>query len=134
MSDRSAAGVVAGNEVRRSFGSLEKIRPSVSATDSPSNARRPVSISCSTTPKAQMSARLSAGRPLACSGDMYAAVPRIMPICVARLVSVGEFDGDISPCAPSPSVPPAMAFASPKSRTLAVPSARILMLAGFRSR
>ena len=36
-------------------------------------------------------AALSAGRPFACSGLMYAAVPRITPICViAGLVIVGE--------------------------------------------
>ena len=37
---------------------------------SPSNARRPVSISKRTTPNAQMSARLSTARPRACSGAM----------------------------------------------------------------
>ena len=38
-----------------------------------------------------MSARLSTARPLACSGAMYAAVPRIMPIGVmAGDVMVGE--------------------------------------------
>ena len=37
-------------------------------TVSPPNSRRPVSISYSTTPNAQMSARLSAVRPRACSG------------------------------------------------------------------
>ena len=35
-----------------------------------SNGRRPASISNRTTPKAQMSARLSAGLPRACSGLM----------------------------------------------------------------
>ena len=39
-------------------------------------------------------------RPFACSGDMYAAVPRIMPACViAGVVIVGDCDrpGDITP-------------------------------------
>ena len=43
----------------------------------------PVSISKSTHPNAQMSLRLSAGRPLACSGLMYAAVPMIKPTPVS---------------------------------------------------
>ena len=38
----------------------------------------------------QMSARLSTGLPRACSGDMYAAVPIMTPICVAAAVSVGD--------------------------------------------
>jgi hypothetical protein len=41
-----------------------------SDTVAPSNSRRPDSISKSTTPNAQMSARLSTGCPRACSGDM----------------------------------------------------------------
>jgi len=45
----------------------------------PPNTIRPASISNNTTPNAQMSARLSTGLPRACSGDMYAAVPRIAP-------------------------------------------------------
>ena len=57
---RTLAGVVARVTAVRS-GSCAKIRPSVSVTDSPSNGRVPVSISYSTTPKAQMSARLSTG-------------------------------------------------------------------------
>ena len=32
----------------------------------------------------------SAGLPWACSGDMYAAVPRIVPAIVAAIESVGE--------------------------------------------
>jgi hypothetical protein len=42
----------------------------VSDIVSPSNSRRPVAISVTTTPKAQMSVRTSTGRPRACSGDM----------------------------------------------------------------
>ena len=57
----------------------------------PSNGRRPASISNSTAPNAQMSARLSTVFPRACSGDMYAAVPRIIPASViAGVVIVGE--------------------------------------------
>ncbi len=76
-----------------------------------------------------MSARLSTDLPRACSGDMYAAVPRMMPACVACIDSVGDrvalrFDVDVG----------SSAFARPKSRTFTVPSSRTLMLAGFRSR
>ena len=42
----------------------------VSETSSPAKVRVPVSISYSTHPNAQMSLRLSAGFPFACSGDM----------------------------------------------------------------
>ena len=52
------------------FGSSLSTVASVSVMSSPSNNRRPVSISYSTTPKAQMSARLSTTFPRACSGDM----------------------------------------------------------------
>ena len=45
----------------------------MSLTVSPVNRRVPVSISKRTTPKDQMSARLSTGLPRACSGLMYAA-------------------------------------------------------------
>ena len=44
-----------------------------------SNVCAPVSISNTTHPNAQMSVRLSTGFPRACSGLMYAAVPRITP-------------------------------------------------------
>ena len=74
-----------------------------------------------------MSLRLSAVWPLACSGDMYAAVPMITPICVAAAVSVGDCDG-------SPVGFGSSAFANPKSSTLTVPSSRTLMFAGFKSR
>ena len=52
------------------FGSRRTTAPSTSVMSSPSKARRPVSISYSTQPNAQMSLRLSASRPFACSGDM----------------------------------------------------------------
>ena len=51
----------------------------VSATVSPAKATRPVSISKSTHPNAQMSVRLSTARPRACSGLMQAAVPMTAP-------------------------------------------------------
>ncbi|HET9372386.1 MAG TPA: hypothetical protein VFO19_19120 [Vicinamibacterales bacterium] len=64
-----------------------------------------------------------------CSGDMYAAVPRITPGVVAEAVMVGEstilWKSDDFGSA---------ALANPKSSTFAVPSDLTLMLAGFRSR
>ena len=90
---------------------------------------RPVSISYSTTPNAQMSARLSTAFPRACSGLMYAAVPRICPARVDSTVIVGESAGN--PPLPAP-VP--IAFASPKSSTFTCPSGVILIFAGLRSR
>jgi len=84
-------------------------------------------ISYSTTPNAQMSARLSTGLPRACSGDMYAAVPRMTPACVAAMLTVGEAS-ELAAAAASAT------FANPKSRTFTVPSGLILTLPGFRSR
>jgi hypothetical protein len=76
--------------------------------------------------KLQISARLSTTFPRACSGLMYAAVPRMTPACVAAMLMVGESrDG-------AGGVPPI--FARPKSSTFTTPSALVLMLAGFRSR
>ena len=46
------------------------------------NSRRAVSISCSTTPTAKMSARWSTGSIRICSGDMYETLPFIVPACV----------------------------------------------------
>jgi hypothetical protein len=98
-------------------------------TSSPSNVRTPVNISYNTAPNAQMSARRSTALPRACSGAMYAAVPMIIPSCVAGAVSVGEFitSGALPTSGPS-------ALARPKSSTLTVPSALTLMFPGFRSR
>ena len=60
---------------------LDSSAPSRACRTRPHRRMRvcPVSISYSTQPNAQMSLRLSAGPPFACSGAMYAAVPRIMP-------------------------------------------------------
>ena len=58
---------------------------------------------------------------------MYAAVPRMIParVIIAGLVIVGEL---------IVAAEGSSAFASPKSSTLTVPSARTLMFAGLRSR
>ena len=65
---RIEAGVVGGSASHG--GDFVRTKASVSETSSPSKARLPVSISNRTHPNAQMSLRLSAGRPFACSGDM----------------------------------------------------------------
>jgi hypothetical protein len=75
-----------------------------------------------------MSVRLSTRPPRACSGDMYAAVPRITPCIVAAILSVGELlmsTGEGSS---------ANAFAKPKSSTFTFPSGVNFTLAGFKSR
>ena len=99
---------------------------------SPSKARRPVSISYSTQPNAQMSLRLSASRPFACSGDIYAAVPSRTPtpVIMAGDVIVGE----AVTSAGRPRLPACASFARPKSSTFTTPSGVILMFEGFRSR
>jgi hypothetical protein len=62
---RTAAGVSGGSAFQS--GSNFSTEASVSETDSPLKASLPVSISYSTTPNDQMSARRSASRPCACS-------------------------------------------------------------------
>jgi hypothetical protein len=101
--------------------------PSVAKTVSPLKATSPVSNSYSTQPNAQMSARLSTALPRACSGLIYAALPRTTPARVPTAVTVGAFTESVPPGVPS-------TFASPKSSTFTVPSGRTLMFAGFRSR
>ena len=111
-------------------GSRSRTLAMMSDTVSPLNGCLPVSISKSTHPNAQRSARRSQAFPRACSGDMYAAVPRITPSRVWATARVGDRDGSL---AASPDSPP-NTFARPKSSTFTVPSPVILMLAGFRSR
>ena len=65
---RTAPGVSDGRPAH--CGSRVRTAASTSLTVSPSKSFRPVSISKSTTPKAQMSARRSTAFPRACSGDM----------------------------------------------------------------
>jgi len=66
---RAHAGGVLGRH-EAPVGSRSRIFAWVFGTSSARNGRSPLSISKSTTPKAQMSARLSTGFPRACSGDM----------------------------------------------------------------
>ena len=74
------AGVLAGSVAQS--GSRVSTSASVSDTVAPANRRCPVSTSHSTTPNAHTPARLSTAAPRACSGAMYAAVPRILPASV----------------------------------------------------
>src|SRR6185503_18740094 len=103
----------------------------VSVKSWPGNARIPVNISNSTHPNAQISARLSTVLPRACSGAMYAAVPRSVPtpVIIAGDVMVGDIDMLADVVAVG-----SIAFARPKSSTLTTPSGRTLIFAGFRSR
>ena len=74
-----------------------------------------------------MSARLSTVLPRACSGDMYAAVPRIIPVCVIA--------GDVIVVTSDPTrlvAAGSIAFARPKSRTLTVPSGLHLDVRGLQ--
>ena len=120
------AGGVSRGSLSKSIGP-RSTSASVCEIVSPSNRRWPVSISHSTTPNDQISARLSTALPAACSGLMYAAVPMIMPACVGHRQGgrVAGFE---------PSDEPGATAASPKSSTLTTPSGVIMMLAGFRSR
>ncbi len=125
----TARGTVGGRLVQS--GSRSITAATTSAVVSPTNARRPASISYSTHPKAQMSDRLSTAFPRACSGLMYGAVPRIAPSSVAPAVidaaCVSSFASIGARSDPN-------AFAKPKSSTFTMPSGVILMFAGFRSR
>ena len=124
---RIATGVEDGNASRS--GRPSRILATVSLTVAAPKAVRPASISYSTQPKAQISARWSTAAPRACSGAMYVAVPRMTPGCVIAVVMVGECDSDADTSDIGSS-----AFARPKSSTFTVPSGRSLMLAGFKSR
>ena len=127
---RTFAGVAAGRSDQS--GSARMTAARMSAASAPGNARFPVSISNSTHPNAQMSARLSTVRPRACSGAMYGAVPRTTssPDRSSAAVIVGESlagdEGRVTPVS--------NALPRPKSRIFTLPSGRTLMLAGLRSR
>ena len=68
--DAAHGGRRAAEAARDQSMSARSTAASVSETVSPSKAFCPASISYSTAPKAQMSARLSTALPRACSGDM----------------------------------------------------------------
>ena len=126
ISCRISFGMLAGKKLHS--GSPRMTAAKVSDTVSPLKAIFPVSISNATAPKDQISARRSTAFPRACSGAIYAAVPRINPALVAAAVSVGEFEMSVG------LVSSESAFAKPKSSTLTVPSGLIFIFAGFKSR
>src|SRR5262245_413168 len=83
----SSAGDTSGCDDDTAAGVRSRIAASRVAWDFPSNARRPVSISCRSAPNAKMSVRASASKPSICSGAMYWNVPRIAP-CAVRFGGV----------------------------------------------
>ena len=115
---------------RSSFGSSLSTAANVSETVSPSNSRRPVSISYSTTPKAQMSARLSDDSSL---GLLRSHIGRRAEITPLRRLVQSQGRGVLRLPAAAAAAGSA-SFASPKSSTFTMPSGVTLMLAGFRSR
>ena len=121
---RTRIGVAAGSCDQS--GSSLITAASVSVTDSPRNAILPVSISYSTQPNAQMSARRSTALPFACSGDMYAAVPSRTPACVAIRLTVGELAMSMEDASPS------SAFAKPEIEHLHRVVVRHLHVRGFQ--
>jgi hypothetical protein len=82
LSRRRTLAETAGGMADHS-GSVLSTAANVVEMSSPSNARRPVSISYSTHPNAQISTRLSTALPRACSGAMYAAVPMMPSYCAS---------------------------------------------------
>ncbi len=100
---------------------------------SPAKVRVPLSISNRMQPNENTSVRASTLRPRACSGDMYAAVPRITPSCVAWYVNVGDWLRCTS-ARDEEDASEAVGLASPKSSTLTWPSGVSRTFAGFRSR
>ncbi len=126
---RSSASGISGTSSRGAFGCSLTTAVSVSDIDFPANARRPVTISYSTAPKLKMSLRASTFPPVACSGDMYPAVPATTPGWLSAsgaLAVVSE--------SPGSSVSSATRFARPKSSTLTTPSRVTITFAGLRSR
>ena len=109
-------------------GSAPSTAASVSYTLSFANAAFPVSISNSTQPNAQMSARLSTGLPAPARAHV-----RRRAEDHARLGHRRRRDGRRPGQFGAPPTG-SIAFARPKSSTFTVPSARTLMFAGFRSR
>ena len=122
------AGVAAG----RLFQSGARWTLSPASLVRPVNARPAVSISKSTQPKAQMSVRRSTGRPRACSGLMYAGVPKIAP----GRVTIEPVPVAMSAAAPArvEAAGGSSVLAMPKSSTLTMPSGRTFTFAGLRSR
>ena len=71
---------------------------------SASNGTRPVSSSYRTTPTEYRSERASTGRPCACSGEMYCAVPMIEPVSVMSDVPARAIPKSVTRTRPSWSI------------------------------
>ena len=119
-SSESSATGIAGSAVQ--FGSRSSTAARSSVTVEPAKTRLADSISYRMQPKDQMSVRVSVSLPQACSGDMYAAVPTMVPAAVS-------VSSAVAPSGPAD----AGDLASPKSSTLAPPAVS-MMFSGFRSR
>src|ERR1017187_9629754 len=83
----TTSGGTSGTSSAMGLTSSRRIAVSVVIAESPGNALVPVSISYITTPNEKMSLRASSFLPCACSGDMYATVPRIEPSTVSGAAS-----------------------------------------------
>src|SRR5262249_18498016 len=87
---RISNGIDAGRAAQS--GSNVTTRAKTSVAVSPLKAGFPVNISYNAHPNAHTSDARPASLPLACSGDIYAAVPKSTPGIEAALTRVGEFD------------------------------------------
>jgi hypothetical protein len=126
---RSSASGIPGISSLGAFGWSLTPAASVSDTVFPANARRPVTISYSTAPKLNTSLRASTVPPVACSGDMYPAVPVTTPGCVSTPEPLA-----VVSVSPVSSASADTSFARPKSSTFTTPSRVTITFAGLTSR
>ena len=124
---RSKLGGVSGCNCEIEGGSVVRIAAIRLARLLALKAGLPVTISCSSSPKAKMSVRASASFPSNCSGAMYWKVPTMVPSPVSLDCSIV-----ISVRAAARGAGP-ICLAKPKSMSLA-PFFVSMTLAGFRSR
>src|ERR1035437_1592267 len=122
----TTSGGTSGTSSAIGLTSSRRIAVSVVIVESPWNAFVPVSISYITTPNEKMSLRASTFLPCACSGDMYATVPRIEPSMVSGAPPMV--------CVSSVSSVATLIFARPKSRIFTSPESVTITLPGLRSR
>lgn len=112
---RSSSAGMSGLRRSGETGVLFSIESNSAAVVSPRKGSMPVATSYSTAPNEKRSVRPSSSLPSACSGDMYATVPRALPglvRCSSRMLAVAAV-------APAFSVIGEPIFARPKSRILA---------------
>ena len=123
MIHRSSSGGTSPTRSVKGVGCAVRIAAIVSADERPANARRPAIISCSTQPNEKTSLGALVGSPRTCSGDMYAAVPMMVPGSVTIVALVSSCTG-----------PERLYCARPKSRILTRPSVVRKTFSGLRSR